>query len=141
MSKILFGKTRLAGAAGGFLLLETMIGVAVFAVGVLTLARCVQFCLDAEALKQEEQLARLALENRMAEVAGGAVSVEEEPQSEKLEGRFQGITLVQWRTELKLVNENEEALDGLYAVTLRVLWKAPQGERTKELLFYVNDAQ
>ena len=125
----------------GFLLLETMIGVAVFALGALVLAKCLNHCIDAEIVKMQDQRARLVLENRMAEIEGGAIRFENnEVREEKLEGRFTGITLRQSREPLELVNENDEKLSGLYAVTLQAVWAAPQGDQTKELRFYVYSA-
>jgi len=127
---------------GGFLLLETMIGVAVFALGALVLARCLNHCIDAEIIKLQDQRARLVLENRMAEIEGGAVKFQDKNAvEEKLEGRFAGITLRQSREALKLANENDEELTGLYAVTLQAVWTAPQGEQSKELRFYVYSSE
>ncbi len=126
---------------GGFLLLETMVGVAVFALGVLVLARCLNHCIDAEIIKTQDQRARLVLENRMAEIEGGAITVEDAAKEDKLEGRFAGIILRQSREKLDLENENNEMLTGLYVVTLQAIWTAPQGEQSKELRFYVYSAE
>ena len=56
---------------GGFVLIEVMLGVMIFAIGVLALGRCVNNCISAETLREETERARLALENRMAEVEAG----------------------------------------------------------------------
>ena len=99
--------------AAGFLLLETMIGVLVFAVGVLALARCVEQCMNAESAKVWDERARVALENRMAEIEAGAVFFET-AKEEKLKGMFEGITLGQTRTPLKFMDENKQELVGLF---------------------------
>lgn len=121
---------------GGFLLLETMIGVMVFAIGVLALAQCVSRCLDVESAKVADERARIALENRMAEIEAGAVYFET-GKEEKLEGMFQGITLNQTRTPLHFVEENKLELNGLYQIQVEALWEEPSGQQSKVLTFYV----
>ncbi|HWX15025.1 MAG TPA: hypothetical protein VNY07_00410, partial [Chthoniobacterales bacterium] len=53
---------------GGFALYEVIIGVAIFAVGVLALGRAVENCLNASMLNAEEERVRQILSNRMAEL-------------------------------------------------------------------------
>ena len=113
-----------------------MLGVAIFSIGVLVLARCLDHCLDAEAFRASEQLARSALEARMAEIRGHAVTVLDSPRSDPLEGRFSGITLNQRSTPLELTNENGDLLKGLYQVDLEAVWVGPDGETSRELHFY-----
>lgn len=125
---------------GGFLLLETMIGVAVFALGVLALAQCVSRCIDTEAAKVADERARMALENRMAEIEAGAVFFEK-GKSEKLEGMFKGITLNQTRTPLRLAEPNKRELSGLYQIQLETAWEEPAGPQSKALTFYVYQPQ
>jgi len=120
----------------GFLLLETMLGVVIFSLGVLAMAKCVNNCLSAEAIKAEDQRARLALENRMAEIEAGAVVVEE-PKTEKLKGMFSGIVMKQSRQKSPLMIAKNQPLTGLYVITLDAVWQAPEGSMTKELVFYV----
>ena len=120
----------------GFLLLETMIGVMIFAIGVLALARCVDQCINVEAAKVWDERARIALENRMAEVEAGAVFFETDKE-EKLKGMFEGITLFQKRSPLKLQDENKQELVGLFQVQMEAVWQEPAGRQSKELTFYV----
>src|ERR1700730_15459505 len=56
------------GGQVGFALYEVMLGVAIFAFGVLALGRAVNNCLNASTLNAEENRVRLILSNRMAEV-------------------------------------------------------------------------
>src|SRR2546421_337530 len=51
-----------------FALYEVLIGVAIFAIGVLALGRAVQNCLNASTLNAEEERVRQILSNRMAEI-------------------------------------------------------------------------
>ena len=114
-----------------------MVGVAVFAIGVLALARCVDQCLNAGIAEAADERARLALGNRMAEIEGGAVPVENDSQ-DKLKGMFAGITLRQSREPvLRKADGKTEPITGLFAVRLQALWSAPEGAQSKELTFYV----
>lgn len=120
----------------GFLLLETMVGVAVFAIGVLALARCLDNCLNAEIARKQDQLARIALENRMAEIEAGAESVEK-PTKDKLKGQFAGITISGSRKPFPFKNEKDKELPGLFIVDLVAKWEAPDGDQSKAISFYV----
>ena len=121
---------------GGFLLMETMIGVMVFAIGVLALARCVETCMNVESAKVWDERARMALENRMAEIEAGAVFFET-GKEEKLKGMFEGITLGQTRTPLRLQDENKKDLTGLFQIQLEAVWKDGGNNQSKALTFYV----
>ena len=131
MNRLLPGRRR-----AGFLLLETMIGVIVFAIGVLALARCMGTCLDTEGAKVWDERARVALENRMAEVEAGAVSLDLKKE-EKLKGMFEGITLSQTLTPLHLQDENKKDLPGLYQIQLEADWTQGGTSQSKTLSFYV----
>jgi len=119
-----------------FLLLETMIGVAIFAMGVLALAQCVARCLDCESAKIWDERARVALENRMAEIEAGSV-VFDKNKADKLSGIFEGLTLNQTRTPLPLKDETGKELPGLFQIGLEAVWKEPSGTQSKALKFYV----
>ena len=124
----------------GFLLLETMIGVMVFAIGVLALAHCVEQCLNVESAKVWDERARVALENRMAEIEAGAIFIETGKQ-EQLKGMFEGITLEQTRTPLRLKDENKKELAGLFQIQLEADWQESGGKQSKVLTFYVLQQQ
>ena len=49
--------------SAGFLLLESMLAVAIFGLGVIALGRCVENCLRAERIRREEGLAQRVLSN------------------------------------------------------------------------------
>src|SRR3989454_10302323 len=59
---------QIRNSASAFALYEVLIGVAIFAVGVLALGRAVENCLNASTLSAEEDRVRQILSNRMAEV-------------------------------------------------------------------------
>jgi hypothetical protein len=121
----------------GFLLLETMIGVAVFSLGMLALARCVEQCLGTEAARTWDERARVALANRAAEIEAGAVKIDSD-REEKLQGAFEGITLRQKRTPLPLKDQTGKDLTGILLIQLEATWQEWSGAQTKTLTFYVN---
>ena len=107
----------------------------------IALARCVSNCLVAEAHKNQDQVARLALENRMAEIEANAVVIEGEAKPDELKGMFSGISLRQTRRDAGLKNEHGEELTGVFRVTIEARWRTPEGDQAKELQFYVYRAQ
>lgn len=117
-----------------FVLLEAMLAVAIFAIGVITLGRCVSNCLAAEQLKAEDERVRRALQNRMAEIESGAVQLTN-PITEELKGPFAGLTLEQTASAVEKTNEKQEELSGILDVHLRVSWSG--GAESRELSFYV----
>jgi hypothetical protein len=120
-----------------FVLLEVMLAVGIFAVGVLGLGYCVNNCLNADIARTQDQLARLALENRMAEIESGAVIVGAE-QTDELKGMFAGMKLRQERRPLKIKNEEKEDIEGISVVDLEVGWETVDGPQSKTISFYTN---
>jgi len=120
----------------GFILLEVLIGVMIFSVGVLALGKCVNNCLAAQIITAEDQRARLALENRMAEIEGGEVTVELAEKVEKLTGMFKGMQISQKRTPAKLKDENDRLLENIYVIDLEVKWTSNMEPQSKSLSFY-----
>ena len=120
----------------GFVLLEAMIAVAVFSIGVLALGRCVQNCIVAERAKVEDEHARRFLMNRMAEIEQGSVVLQDKA-TEELKGAFAGMVLKTTRVPLKKKNENKQELFGLFGVTLELAWKSNGQDQLKDLTFYV----
>jgi len=120
----------------GFVLIEVMLGVMIFAIGVLALGKCVNNCLSAEIATTDDQRARLALQNRMAEIEAGEVRVGDE-KTDELSGMFDGMKIRQKKTLLKLKNEKDKLLDNLYVIDLEVSWKSGNEPQSKPLSFYV----
>lgn len=118
-----------------FMLLEAMLAVAIFALGVLALGRCVTNCLDAERFKAEGALAWRALDNRVAELEAGARPVLDS--EELLPAPFAGVRLKQRCAPLPKRNEKGVEMTGLYAVTLDATWRSGPDTRSRQLIFYV----
>lgn len=111
----------------GFLLLECMLAVAIFALGIIALGRCVENCLKAEHFRREEGLAQRALTNFWIQMEQGAFP-EKQQFSEKLKGAWDGMTMNVTREPLALKNEKDQDLFGLFQVKLQLTW--PSGGET-----------
>lgn len=118
-----------------FWLLEAMLAVFIFSIGVLALGGAVHNCLVAQRLTQDDVRARLALANREAEIEAGAVPLADS--TEELKDAFAGMRLKQTRVPLKRKNEKNQDITGIFAVTLEVTWKADGQDLSRELTFYV----
>lgn len=119
-----------------FWLLEAMLAVFIFSIGMIALAKSVNNCLVAQRIAQEDVRARLALGNRAAEIEAGSVTLADSA-TEDLKGAFEGMKLKQTRAPLKRKNEKEQDITGIFAVTLVVSWKSDGQELSRELNFYV----
>jgi hypothetical protein len=118
-----------------FALYEVLIGLAIFAVGVLALGRSVQNCLNASSLNAEEARVRQILANRMAEIQAtpGFPDVKKET---KVATGYGEVLLVQRSVPAGLKIENVE-LSGINLVTLRADWKRNRLPQSKTIEFYV----
>lgn len=126
---------RTARAKRGFLLLDSMLAVAIFALGVLALGRCVQNCLRAERFRREDGLAQRVLANYVTQIETEALPLADQ-MTEQLKGAWTGMTLNITREPLKLVNEKEQELFGLYRVLLDLSWKSGTEVIHRDLSFY-----
>ena len=124
----------------GFILLEVMVGVLVFALGVLALGHCLQNCLAIQAVRQETERAQLALDNRMCEIEAGSVATDK-ALSDPLGDGFHGMTMKQARHPVAAKNEKGDVIEGLYQVDLEVDWKSENEPQAKKLSFYVLRSQ
>ncbi len=106
---------------GGFLLLEILLAVAIFVVGVIALGRCVSNCIIAQEVRNQEERARLALQNAMLEIQASPVLPDENHRT-KLEGMFAGMTLIERRHTLSVENEDQVLMPDLHEITLTVEW-------------------
>ena len=131
---------RISRPPRAFVLIEVMLGVMIFAIGVLALGRCVGNCVSAESTRQETERARLALENRMAEIEAGEIPIDK-PLSGKIGDDFPGLTFKQARQPVDAKDEKNHAILGLYEVDLEVDWTSANEPESKSLSFYVLRSQ
>ena len=119
-----------------FALYEVLLGLAIFVIGVLSLGRAVQNCLNASALSEEENRVRQLLANRMAEVQ--ASPVHPDPKKEtKIDTGYGVVRLIQKTVPEELVDSNDTIIDGIERVTLTAEWSRGGVRQSKQLVFYV----
>ncbi|MGA3169729.1 MAG: hypothetical protein ABSE62_01840 [Chthoniobacteraceae bacterium] len=119
-----------------FVLLEILIGVMIFVLGVLALGRCVGNCVAAEGARQETERARLALENRMAEIEAGEIATDTD-RTDDLDDSFSGMTMKQSRVPVAAKNEKNQDILCLYQVSLEVDWTSENEPQSSAISFYV----
>jgi hypothetical protein len=126
--------------ARGFLLFETILAVAIFALGVLALGHCVENAMFATRLKDEDARIRRLLQNRMTEIEVGAVPLGDKS-VEELKGMFTGVKLTTTREPLERKNEQDQEIFGIFQVTLKATWISDRQEQARDLTFYVYPRQ
>src|SRR2546421_1132379 len=104
-------------ARTAFALYEVLIGLAIFALGVLALGRSVQNCLNASGLSAEEDRVRQILADRMAEIQATPGFPDTKKETKMATG-YGDIVLVQRSVPAGLKVENNIELIGLNVVTL-----------------------
>ena len=131
-------KNRKSAAARqiGFALYEVLLGLAIFAVGVLALGRAVQNCLNANTLNAEENRVRQILSNRMAEVQA-TPGFPDEKKEFTMDTGYGVVKLLQSSAPAELKDDNGAQLRGVNRVTLSAKWKRAGADQSQEIEFYV----
>ncbi|HSI13596.1 MAG TPA: hypothetical protein VK961_16240 [Chthoniobacter sp.] len=124
---------------GGYALLEAMLAVAIFALGVLGLGRCISQGLAVERLEAEDARVYRLLENRAAEIEAGAVPPTES--QEKVGGINGGVTLKQSRHDVHKTDERGQELANLSLITLEAAWVSNGEQQSRSLNLYVSTRQ
>jgi prepilin-type N-terminal cleavage/methylation domain-containing protein len=120
----------------GFALYEVLMGLAIFALGVLALGRAVQNCLNASTLNAEEGRVRQILSNRMAEVQ--ATPGFPDPSKEfNIDTGYGTVKLIQKSAPAELEEDDGVQLAGVNRVTLTAKWKRGVAEQAQQIEFYV----
>jgi Tfp pilus assembly protein PilV len=120
----------------GFALYEVLMGVAIFALGVLALGRAVENCLNASALNAEDGRVRLLLSNQMAEVQT-TPGLPAEKKEFNVNTGYGTVKLIQTSTLAGLKDENGAELSTLHRVTLTAKWRHAGTEQSEVIEFYV----
>jgi Tfp pilus assembly protein PilV len=125
------------GGQIGFALYEVMLGVAIFAFGVLALGRAVNNCLKASTLNAEENRIRLILSNRMAEVQTRP-GLPEASKEFTVDTGYGMAKLVQTSAPAGLTDEATGAqIPEIHRVTLTAKWKRAGIDQWQQIEFYV----
>ena len=127
---------RIRGRARAFALYEVLLGVTIFAVGVLALGRSVENCMNASALSAQEDRVRQILSNRMAEIQAKP-GAPDQKREKKLETGYGPVTLVEQSAPSGLKTDKEIALSGVTKVTLTANWSRAGVAQSRRLEFYV----
>lgn len=134
-------RTENSGSRGrtrrrGFALYEVLLGVAIFAFGVLALGRAVENCLNASTLNAEENRVRLILANRMAEIQTAPGRPDEKKEFNVNTG-YGVVKLIQITKPAGLEDENGAQLASLHRVTLTARWTRGGTDQSQQIEFYV----
>ena len=127
---------QIRNLARAFALYEVLIGVAIFAVGVLALGRAVENCLNASTLNAEEERVRQILSNRMAEIQA-ASSLPDKTKELKIDTGHGAVNLIQKSAPAGLIEPGNVQLSGIYLVTLSAHWMQNGITQSKQSSFYV----
>lgn len=119
-----------------FALYEVLLGVAIFAIGVIALGRAVENCLNASTISAEENVVRQILSDRMAQVQ--AASAVPDPEKEfKIKTGYGNVILTQKTAPAALTEPDNTVITGMNLVTLTARWEHAGIAQSKQIQFYV----
>src|SRR6266404_6312721 len=119
-----------------FALYEVLLGVAIFAIGVVALGRAVQNCLNASTISEEESAVRQILSDRMG-VIQAAPGVPDPEKEFKINSNYGTVRLIQKSAPAELTEEDKTVLSGINLVTLTAQWQHAGVPQSKRIQFYV----
>jgi hypothetical protein len=119
-----------------FALYEVLLGITIFALGVIALGRAVENCLNASTINAEENAVRQVLSNRMAEIQATR-AVPDDAKEFKVDSNYGAIKLVQKSAPAELTEPDNTLLNGIYFVTLTAQWQRRGIPQSKQIKFYV----
>jgi hypothetical protein len=123
-------------SAYGFALYEVLLGVAIFAIGVVALGRAVENCLNATSISGEESAVRQVLSDRMAEVQATPVVPDAEKEF-KIKSSYGMVRLIQKSGPAGLTEPDNTLISGISLVTLTAHWLHAGVPQSKQIQFYV----
>lgn len=127
---------RIKRTARAFALYEVLLGVTIFAIGILALGRSVENCLNATTLSAEEDRVRQILANRMAEIQATPGFPDAKKETKVATG-YGEVTLIQKSAPAGLKNEKDIEMNGINLVTLTAQWLRGGLQQSKKIEFYV----
>jgi len=119
-----------------FALYEVILGVAIFAIGVIALGRAVENCLNASTISEEENAMRQILSDRMAEIQAAPVVPDAEKEF-KVNSSYGMVKLIQKSAPAGLTEPDNTLLSGINVVRLTAYWQHAGVPRSKQIQFYV----
>lgn len=125
-----------ARSTHAFALYEVLLGVAIFAVGVIALGRAVENCINASTISAEENVVRQILSDRMAQVQA-ASAVPEAEKEFKIDTNYGKVILTQKTVPAPLTEPDNTVINGINTVTLTAHWQHAGVPQSKQIQFYV----
>jgi Tfp pilus assembly protein PilV len=125
-----------ARSAYGFALYEVLLGVAIFAIGVVALGRAVENCINASSISAEESAVRQVLSDRMAEIQAARVVPDAEKEF-KIKSSYGTVRLIQKSAPAGLTEPDNTLISGISLVTLTAYWQHAGVSQSKQIQFYV----
>jgi Tfp pilus assembly protein PilV len=120
----------------GFALYEVLLGVAIFALGVIALGRAVENCINASTISAEENVVRQILSDRMAQVQA-ASAVPEAEKEFKINTNYGRIVVTQKTAPAALTEPDNTVINGINMVTLTARWEHAGVPESRQIQFYV----
>jgi hypothetical protein len=119
-----------------FALYEVLLGLAIFALGVIALGRAVENCLNASTISAEENVVRQILSDRMAQVQA-ATALPETEKEFKIKTSYGRVILTQKAAPAALTEPDNTVITGINLVTLTARWQHAGIPQSKQIQFYV----
>ena len=119
-----------------FALYEVLLGVAIFALGVISLGRAVQNCINASTISAQENVVRQILSDRMAQVQA-ALAVPESEKEFKVTTNYGRVVLTQKTAAAAMTEPDNTVINGINLVTLTARWEHAGVPQSKQIQFYV----
>lgn len=119
-----------------FALYEVLIGVTIFAVGVIALGRSVGNCISASALSAQEDRVRQILSNKMSEIQA-TPGPPDEKHEDKFETGYGQVVVVEQSAPAGLKTDEDVELVGLRRVRLTANWTRSGVAQSRTIEFYV----
>ena len=120
----------------GFALYEVLLGVAIFALGVIALGRAVENCINASTISAEDNVVRQILSDRMAEVQA-ASAVPDAEKEFKIDTNYGRVILHQTTAPAALTEPDNTLITGINIVTLTARWEHAGVPESRQIQFYV----
>lgn len=119
-----------------FALYEVLLGVAIFALGVIALGRAVENCINASTISAEENVVRQILSDRMAQVQA-ASAVPDAEKEFKIKTSYGRVILTQKTAPAALTEPDNTVINGINLVTLTAHWEHAGIPQSRQIQFYV----
>jgi Tfp pilus assembly protein PilV len=128
--------TKIRNIYRAFALYEVLLGITIFALGVIALGHAVENCLNASTINAEEDVVRQILSNQMAQIQA-AQDVPDDAKEFKVDSNYGAIRVVQKTAAAEMTEPDNTLLNGIYLVTLTAQWQRGGIPQSAQIRFYV----